>query len=400
MSSKFVSRRAFLKGVAATAGAALGTRFGGRGLEGEARADAGKPALVMVYLHGGYNAFFGAADGLQGKFGVSASNIESLGNGLVVDKPTLGSLSPLAKTRMATIGVSHGLTSHDDNQMQKWWSFEGKSYALQLAAALGGDGAIKAAVVGRGRIPGPRPAESGVSLQSVLDMEATLSALGAPSTDPRPPSRDIAASILQRCAEMSKDSVAGSPGSLSTLRDAYPTANAVLKRAPTRVTFAELSKAYGLGASTQVKSFASQIAAAELLITAGANVVVAVDDDDFEGWDSHGVIDGTNERQMMSSRIIPPLKTLLDRTLDDPNFNVTVAIVGDFARSLPDSDHQPSCAVTVIGKNVKTGTTGRVDGNVNMPSGTPDVRQMWSYLASVLKAPANPFGANPHDLVR
>src|SRR6185369_2709815 len=121
-------------------------------------------------------------------------------------------------------------------------------------------------------------------------------------------------------------------------------------------SFDDLSNAYGLGGSPSVGEFKSEVAAAELMITAGENVVVAIDDD----WDSHGDTDGSEVRNAMNDRILPPLKTFIDRTMNDINLNVVVAIFGDFARSLPDSDHQPNCAVTVMGRYVKTGTTGRV----------------------------------------
>jgi hypothetical protein len=398
MIAKHLSRRSFLKGAASAAGAALGTRLLGPGLEGEAHADAEKPALVVVYLRGGYNALFSSAGGLTGSFGVTAGNVQDLGNGVVVDAATFGTLSPLAKSRLSTIGVVHGLTSHDDNQMQKWWSLDNRSYLLQLAAALGGDAAIKAALVGDRRLPGARPAEDGVTLQTVLDMEATLAALGASPADARTPARDIAAAALERTAALSKGATDLSPTSLVSLHEAYPTATAVLQKSAMRFSFADLSNAYGLGGSTAVRGFASQIAAAELMITAGANVVVAMDDDD--SWDSHGSTDGEIERNLMSTRILPPLRTFIDRTLNDPNRNVAIAIFGDFARSLPDSDHQPNCAVTVLGKYVKPGNTGRVDRSMNMAKGTPDVQQMWAYLAAVLKSPVKPFGSNPHALVR
>lgn len=120
-----LSRRSFLKCVAAATGAAVGTRLAGsrgRGLEGVARADAEQPALVMIYLAGGYNALFGSAGGLVGSFGVTNGNIEDLGNGLVIDAPTFGTLPTFAKTHMATLGVAHGISDHDDSQQMKWWS--------------------------------------------------------------------------------------------------------------------------------------------------------------------------------------------------------------------------------------------------------------------------------------
>jgi hypothetical protein len=131
------------------------------------------------------------------------------------------------------------------------------------------------------------------------------------------------------------------------------------------------------------------------MITAGANVVVAVDDD----WDSHGDTDGTQVRNKMNERILPPLNTFIDRMMNDVERNVVIAIFGDFSRSLPGSDHQPNCAVTVMGRYVKLGSTGRVNAAVDMAPTTPDIPQMWAYLAVALKAPANPFGANPHGLI-
>jgi hypothetical protein len=392
-----LSRRSFLKGVACAAGAAVGTRLvgSGSGWEGSARAESERPALLVVYLEGGYNALFGSADGLTGSFGVDAGNVEDLGNGLVVDAATFGALPDVAKQKMATIGVVHGLTDHDPGQMEKWWTSGSRSYLLQLADVLGGDGAIKAAIVGDGQIPGASPAEGGVTLQTVRDMEATIAALGASAADPKNPARDITAAALARAAEMSKGSVDSNPTSLLSLKEAYPTASAVLKKPLKTFSFPELSNAYGLDGATTVDGFSSRIAAAELMITAGANVVVAIDGD----WDSHGDVDGSLVRNKMSEQILPSLNTFIDRMFNDAERNVVVAIFGDFARSLPGSDHQPNCAVSVMGKYVKTGTTGRVDRTVNMPSGTPDIPQMWAYLAAVLKAPTNPFGNNPHALV-
>ena len=81
--------------------------------------------------------------------------------------------------------------------------------------------------------------------------------------------------------------------------------------------------------------------------------------------------------------------------------NVVVAIMGDFGRQTPvnkNTSHAGSLSASVIGKYVKTGTTGRVNAQGLLTS-APSVREMWSYLADVLKAPTNPFGTNPHKLV-
>jgi hypothetical protein len=73
--------------------------------------------------------------------------------------------------------------------------------------------------------------------------------------------------------------------------------------------------------------------------------------------------------------------------------------MGDFARSLPGSNHQPNLSATVIGKYVQRGTTGRVDADVGLPPGTPGSLGLWSYLAAAGKVSTSPFGANPHPLV-
>jgi hypothetical protein len=99
--------------------------------------------------------------------------------------------------------------------------------------------------------------------------------------------------------------------------------------------------------------------------------------------------------------------------LADPDFNVVVAMIGDFARSMGQTDagdetangHSDVLSASIMGKYVKTGTTGRtfvgpgyaeekfVDGS---PGG---IQQLWAYIAEVLKVPSNPFGKNPHPLV-
>ena len=85
------SRRGFLKGLAAGAGAALGTRLAGPSFVGEALAAGTEPtSVVIIHLIGGYNAIFSSAAGLQGKFGVTAGNFAALGNGVTVDNVLAG----------------------------------------------------------------------------------------------------------------------------------------------------------------------------------------------------------------------------------------------------------------------------------------------------------------------
>jgi len=93
---------------------------------------------------------------------------------------------------------------------------------------------------------------------------------------------------------------------------------------------------------------------------------------------------------------LPPLKVFMSRMLNRPDFNVAIVMLGDFARSLPGSDHASALSATVIGKYVKQGTTGKMASNVTLPAGCPAVLGFWSYLSAVTKTAGQPLGPNLH----
>src|SRR6185295_9445882 len=94
------SRRGFIKGALAAAGAAAGSRIGGPFVR-SALADTGEPShLVHIYFNGGLNAYFaGQARLFAGKaFGVvdNTTTIKDIGNGLTTDAATFGTLPQYA----------------------------------------------------------------------------------------------------------------------------------------------------------------------------------------------------------------------------------------------------------------------------------------------------------------
>jgi hypothetical protein len=101
-------------------------------------------------------------------------------------------------------------------------------------------------------------------------------------------------------------------------------------------------------------------------------------------------------RNKMTGYVNAPLNTFLSRMVQDPARNVTVVLMGDFARSLPGSNHQPNLSALVIGRNVKVATTGRVNADVAVPANTPGVQGLWSLLQTLSGAAAKPFGNNLH----
>ncbi|MGQ0505619.1 MAG: DUF1501 domain-containing protein, partial [Myxococcaceae bacterium] len=339
-------------------------------------------------------------------FGITGDNqLQALGglNNLVVDRATFGTMPQVALSRMASVGLRHGSSDHGGASAAVMSDGTRARY-LQLAAAMGGEASIKAAVVGARNPAGPRPAEGGVTLQSITDMRTTIDALsGGNRADPLNPDRGIATNGLIAAESQSMTGMSQNPLSLKSMKEGFAASVETLRKPIQQFDFNAMALAYnpqaGAAPATAVNNFTQQMLAAELMIRSGTNVVFAGDN----GWDSHGDTTATRVRQMMNTRILAGLNTFLART-QAPDFgvNVVVAIVGDFSRSLPGSDHQNSLTATVIGKYVKVGTTGKV----RVTGATPQAARMvldapaagaefWSFLASAVKAPTNPFGAAP-----
>ena len=83
--------------------------------------------------------------------------------------------------------------------------------------------------------------------------------------------------------------------------------------------------------------------------------------------------------------------------LNLPDRNVVVCISGELVR-LPNGDHGDGTVAAVFGKYVKQGVSFGVNAQSRFASGTPGVRQFWAAIASAVRAPGQPFGANPHPL--
>jgi Protein of unknown function (DUF1501) len=392
------SRRGFLKAVAATAGAAAGTRLAGGSFIGNALAAGGEQtSVVIIHFIGGYNSIWSSAAPLAGNFGITTNNYTDLGNGVTLDPILAGAYSPFVRQHVATIGVRHGQSSHPGARASLWDHGGGKCYGHELASAIGGTSSNKALIAGQQDLKGDRPVApvNGVAFQNVLDMKSFLDSIGGGGPGPRDPDRTISLAGLTNSQTMSKNALDASPVSLLGLRQGYSDAVSTLKLPPATIDLPALQAAYGLGAATSVSSFKSKMAAAELFVQAGTNVVSI-----FEpGWDTHGDNNGNTVRNMMTP-MMAPLKTFLDRMVTaTATRNVVVCLMGDFARSLPGSNHQPNLSATVIGKYVKRGSTGIVDADVAVSPGTPSSPGLWSYLAAAGKVATNPFGANPHALV-
>jgi hypothetical protein len=273
-----------------------------------------------------------------------------------------------------------------------------QSAPLVLANAIGGSGAIKAAVVGGNSLPnGVRPAPvNGVSLQPITDMRATIEAVAGAENAPNRADREGSAKGIVAAQEMSKGVVAKHSASLASINEGLAAAIETLKKPVQPFNVQDFNQAYGLN-GTAVNTFASRMAAAELMVRSGANFVFAQDG----GWDTHGDRNGNTVRNMVNQRIRPALQTFLTRMVQNAanERNVIVAIFGDFHRSLPGSDHQANLAALVIGKTLRNATTGKTDARVGLPPNTPGIQGLWQLLAAAAKVDTNPFGNNPHNVL-
>lgn len=392
-----ISRRGFLKAVGVGAGALAGTRLAGEGLIATARAATPEPtAVVVAFLNGGINAIFTGANAFSGTaFGVTANNATNVGGNVIIDNTLANAIPMEARRYVASVGIRHGISAHEQAQRAIFMSGN-QSAPLMLADAIGGPGAIKAAVVGGNSLPNNvRPAAvNGVSLQPITDMRAAIDAIAGAQPAANVADRAGTAKGLMAAQVMSKPSLARHPDSLSSVEQGLSSAITTVQKPVQPFSAAEFNQAYGLN-GTAVNSFTSRMAAAELMVRSGTNFVIAQDG----GWDTHGDRAGTTVRNQMTQRIAPGVRTFLTRMLTGQAFqerNVIFVLLGDFCRSLPGSDHQANLSALVIGKTLKNAPAGLTDARVGLPANTPSIPGFWSMLGAAAKATPQPFGANPH----
>ena len=323
------SRRNFLKGLGIAGAAAVGSGLPlGMGNAFAQAAPGAKKAVLFIRTTGGFNALFGSAGSFitPARFGVTAGNTMDLGGGVIADSAFVNGLGAgsaaaltFVRSHFAALGVAHGSTDHGNAQTLAWIDGTGASYPLALASAMGGDASIKAAVIGN-NINGTHNALNGVSLQRINDMAATITALqGGDATEPN---RKVAAGAAVAGQKYSQPLIGANPKSLVSVKDGHSTLITTLNKAPLPFNFSSIPTAYNVPTGIQNNNMNSLMAGAELMIRAGANVVTAVTNFD---WDSHGDTQGTNVRNQMTQNITPAVSRFIQRMMIDTNeFDVTI----------------------------------------------------------------------------
>ncbi len=376
-----------------------------------------KPAIVLLYLQGGYNAFFSAADGYLSKhlYQCREDNVRSLGNDVVVDASTIGALPQAVLDRMATVGVLHRASGHDFAQRFAWFD-EGVSAPLKLAEMLGGSSAFRC--VHFGPTPGGAPHRpvGGIPMTAVPDLAAVVTLCSGGGT-PGGPRRDPMARALETSLAYAAPRFRRSPNALShTWEGTHTLISALRQPPPADIDWPEISAAYQLPpGDLSARSIPSMLAGAEVMVRAGADVVCVtsthvVTADYKEDWDTHGDTTGELSRRMMRDAVMRPLSTFLDRSLGMAGRNVITLLWGDFARiggnGQGESGHANGVSASVFGKYVRPGTTGRFstgpvasDAHYILPPETPGYPGLWAYLGALARAPRSPWGPNPHGRI-
>src|SRR5262245_46988998 len=181
-----LERRTVLKGAAAALALPAASR-----IASAAGPPPETPALAILYLNGGPAGLFNSAGSFLEKrsFGVTPDNVRSLGNGLVVDAATLGTLPAAALGHMASINFRHGLYRHELSRAALLQTGS-RSNLLLLAAAMTSPAPIRCAVVNNLGLPvgvdASPPAESGITLERVLDLRAIPVLKDPAQPSPRP----------------------------------------------------------------------------------------------------------------------------------------------------------------------------------------------------------------------
>jgi hypothetical protein len=414
-----ISRRGLLKGVLAAGGAAIGSRIAGPFAKDALAAE--EPAhFVHIFFNGGLNALFaGNADKfLTGNvFGVTSSNIKDVGNGVFTDASTFGLFPQLALDHWGAIGIRHGNALHTTPQNLKSGGERAilrdgdDCYLNKLAHAMGNDSPLPCVYFGD-RAPAyqDQRAFEGIALEKVSNLGDAIKTLGAGAPDPNAPNRGLAAASLETSSLISSRHMQMSPKRLGALGDAYGSAVAALRKPPPKpVTFDEISTAYGLAGKTEVDSFSSMLAGAEIMIRAANTSVINVTDFGLASWDFHQVTSGASSNGTFSRRKllgtngfkgdrVAAIKTFLERMLDLEGHNVVVAVSGELVR-LPNGDHGDGTLAALFGKRVKKGVSFGVDTKSQFNPNTPPVKGFWAAVAAACGVAGQPFGPNPHALI-
>ncbi len=400
------NRRDFVKSCSAMLGA---TVLGGFPNSAWAQS-AKKSKVLLIGLPGGMSPFLGNAASFVGTgWGGRAvtSNSEVSWDTQV--------FSPIMATAAPFFGVAGGLGSGSHDGAKNFWYENNdinKAFAVSLANAIGGTSPLKVAGVGPDRIPEQR-------YEQVTNISSFLQLIGnsvqqntVPGATPASPnykmeadllkaSKDLGDIILKNNLRSLNSASLGSSGIYDLAQKLVtnpplaagtgPAATATVAVNPTAIM-----NDYGITSPIITGSMNSKLAAAEILLRSGLNVVSVVDAGGTSAWDTHDDNDGSRARTLYTA-IVPALATFCRRMLGTPDMNVTIVFLSEHSRITEKSNHGPHTAVPIFSDSLFAGrSTGICNSGGFLANPQPE-QTVRALVAELAKVSVNPFGANTHS---
>ena len=365
--------------------------------------NAKKSKVLLIGLHGGITPILGNAAAFP-NLGWMQGRTAAVNNEVSWDSQLFSSLMQTASPYFGVAG-SMGTGSHDgaklfwyeNNQIQK-------CFPVMLADAIGGNSTLKVAGVGPDRIPEQR-------YNQVTDLASYLELVGdtvsQPGAGAPPPNYQRDSDIMKKIQEMGSGLIKNNELALNDLAGGVnafsESAAQIAANPPTAETAAPvvvnpnaIMADYGI-TSTQIGGdFNSKMAAAEVLLRTGVNVVTVVDAGGTSKWDTHDDNNGSRARGLYQN-ILGGLETFCRRMLGTEEYNVTIAFLSEHSRIVEKSNHGPHTAIPIFSDSIIGGrSTGQTDagGFVQAPQPAQNFRALVADLAGV---GANPFGNHQHQ---
>ncbi len=399
-----MNRRDLLKSTSALLGASMLGGFPTSILAQSAK----KSKVLIIGLPGGMSPFLGNAASFAG---TGWGNRAVTSNGEVSWDTQV--FAPLMAVAAPFFGVAGGLGSGSHDGAKNFWYENNdinKAFPVTLANAIGGTASLKVAGVGPDRIPEQR-------FEQVTNISTFLQLLGnstqtntAPGTVPVQPNYRLEADLLKQSMDMGALAFKGSPRSLNSAMlgstGIYDMALKLATNPPppptaggTTTTVAvnptAIMSDYGINSPIITGSMSSKLAAAEILLRSGLNVVSVVDEGGTSKWDTHDDNDGSRGRALYQA-IIPALTTFCRRMLGTADMNVTIVLISEHSRITEKSNHGPHTAVPVFSDSIMAGRSTGICNSAGFLANPQPEQTVRALVADLAKVPVNPFGANTH----
>ena len=391
-------RRNFLKSMTAALGASTLVPYAHPLLAQSAKTS----KVLLIGLHGGMSPFLGNAGAFAGT-GWGGRQVTT--NGQVSwDTEVFGSLMAEAAPYFGVAG-SLGSGSHDG--AKNFWYVNNninQAFPVLLANAIGGNSTIKVAGVGPDRIPEQRY-EQITNISSFLDLVGNSTQQNQATTSS--PNYQLQADLLLQAKKLSGTVIDKSPTNLNSallgITGVHENALMLVNNppspeqpAPVTVNPQAIMSDYGINSPVIGRDMASKLAAAEILLRTGVNVVSVVDEGGTSKWDTHDDNNGSRGRQLYSN-IVDSLETFCRRMLGSSTMNVTVVLLSEHSRITEKSNHGPHTAVPIFSDRIVGGQSTGVTNSGGFILNRQPEQALRALVADLAMVGVNPFGTHGHS---